>query len=290
MKTLVAAGLALALAILAGPARPPAADPPTAREIVERLRKNVGVAWSERTVDTIKAGDPDTPVTGIATTGFATLDVLRRAAASGKNFIVTHEPTFYNHADDTARLANDPVLTAKRAFIAERKLVVFRFHDHWHRRSPDGIDEGMAAAMGWEAARVPGEGAPVFRIPETTLRQLAAGLKERLGARTLRVVGDPELKASRVALVAGAPGSAAQIRALQRDDIDVVLGGESPEWETAEYVRDAAAAGFRKGLILLGHASSEEEGMRRCAAWMKGFVPEVPVEFIPSGEPFWRPE
>ena len=290
MKTFAAAGLAIALTALAGPARPPLADPPSARQVVERIRQNVGVAWSERTVDTIKAGDPDTPVTGIATTCFATLDVLRRAAASGKNFIVAHEPTFYNHADDTARLANDPVLAAKRAFIAERKLVVFRFHDHWHRRSPDGIDEGMAAAMGWEGARVPGEGAPVFRIPEATLRRLAVDLKERLGAGTLRVVGDPELKASRVALVAGAPGSAAQIRALQRDDVDVVLGGESPEWETTEYVRDAAAAGLKKGLILLGHVSSEEAGMRHCAAWMKGFVPEVPVEFIPSGEPFWSPK
>jgi len=285
--------LFLSLPVTGQPSRagatPPAADPLTARQVVERIQKNVGCAWSPRTVDTIKAGDPDTPVTGIATTCFATMDVLRRAAASGRNLVIVHEPTFYNHADDTTRLADDPVLAAKRAFLAEHKLVVFRFHDHWHRRNPDGIDEGMAAALGWESARVPGEGAPVFRIPETSLQRLAADLKDRLKAGTLRVVGDPEMKASRIALVAGAPGSAAQIRALQRNDVDVVLAGEAPEWETAEYVRDATAAGKRKGLVLLGHVASEEAGMRHVAAWLKGFVPEVPVEFLPAGEPFWSP-
>jgi putative NIF3 family GTP cyclohydrolase 1 type 2 len=294
MRVMTLAGTAFALAAAATPASSEDAPPPaparlTAGQVVERIRKNVGCAWSDRTVDTIKAGDPDTPVTGIATTCFATLDVLKRAAASGKNLVIVHEPTFYNHADDTTRMADDPVLAAKRAFLAEHKLVVFRFHDHWHRRRPDGIDEGMAAALGWESARVPWEGAPVFAIPETTLKRLAADLKDRLKAGTLRVVGDPEMKASRIALVAGAPGSAAQIRTLQREDVDVVLAGESPEWETPEYARDAAAAGKRKGLILLGHASSEEAGMRHCAAWLKGFVPEVPVEFLPAGEPFWSP-
>src|SRR5438034_809845 len=66
----------------------------TARAVIERIQKNIGVPWQAQTVDTFKAGDPDTPVTGIATTFMATYDVLQRAAASGKNLIVTHEPTF----------------------------------------------------------------------------------------------------------------------------------------------------------------------------------------------------
>ncbi len=40
----------------------------TAREIVERIKEKVGCEWSEQTVDTFKAGDPDAPVNGIATT------------------------------------------------------------------------------------------------------------------------------------------------------------------------------------------------------------------------------
>jgi hypothetical protein len=98
---------------------------PTARQVIERIKKNVGVPWGDQTVDTFKAGDPDTPVTGIATTFLATYDVLQRAAASGKNLIITHEPTFYDHFENAERLGNDPVLAAKRALIEKHKLVVW---------------------------------------------------------------------------------------------------------------------------------------------------------------------
>src|ERR1700716_2488291 len=71
----------------------------TAREVVAEIQKQVGVEWKKETVDTFKAGNPDTAVTGIAVTMMATMDVLQRAASSGKNLIITHEPTFYNHLD-----------------------------------------------------------------------------------------------------------------------------------------------------------------------------------------------
>ncbi|MEP6905024.1 MAG: hypothetical protein ABI875_03015 [Gemmatimonadales bacterium] len=67
---------------------------PTAAEVIERIKKNVGVPWPESTVDTFKAGDPGTAVTGIAVTMMATLELLERAAAKGDNLIITHEPTF----------------------------------------------------------------------------------------------------------------------------------------------------------------------------------------------------
>jgi putative NIF3 family GTP cyclohydrolase 1 type 2 len=97
------------------------------------------------------------------------------------------------------------------------------------------------------------------------------------------------MKLSMVGMVLGAGGSAAQIRMLQRDDVEVLLAGETHEWETVEYVRDAVTAGKAKALILLGHANSEEAGMENCADWLKGFITEVPVQFIPAGDPFWSP-
>src|SRR5271157_701227 len=100
-------------------------NPLTARQVIERIQKNVGVPWRSQTVDTFKAGDPDTPVTGIATTMMATYDVLQRAAAAGDNLVITHEPTFYGHTDETAGLAreNDAVLAAKQDFIEKHHLV-----------------------------------------------------------------------------------------------------------------------------------------------------------------------
>src|ERR1700693_5434610 len=84
----------------------------TAQEIVQRIQEHVGIPWQKETVDTFKAGDPDSKVTGIAVTMMATFDVLQRAAASGANLIITHEPTFYNHLDNFTEIPqkeNDPV-------------------------------------------------------------------------------------------------------------------------------------------------------------------------------------
>src|SRR6476646_9975204 len=101
----------------------------TAREVVARIQQQVGVPWQSDTVDTFKAGNPDTPVIGIAVTMMATLDVLQRAVAAGDNLIITHEPTFYNHLDIPEGMAqDDPVWTAKRTFIEKHGLVVWRFH------------------------------------------------------------------------------------------------------------------------------------------------------------------
>ena len=51
----------------------------TAAEAIARIQKHYAAKIPASTVDTIKAGDPSTPVTGIATTFLATMDVLREA-------------------------------------------------------------------------------------------------------------------------------------------------------------------------------------------------------------------
>lgn len=263
---------------------------PTARELVTRIQKNVGVPWQAETVDTFKAGNPDTPVTGIAVTMMATMDVLERAAASGQNLIITHEPTFYNHLDKLDELdekEKDRVLVAKLALIAEHNLVIWRFHDHWHRRRPDGILTGMMRVLGWEKYE-DSKNANLFAIPETTMEKLAMDLKAKLSTHAIRVVGDPQQKVTRVALVPGSPGLAKESRALEIPDVDVLVTGESREWETVEYVADAVTQKKHKGLIILGHIPSEQAGMEECARWIKTFVSEVPVEFVPAADPFWE--
>src|ERR1700726_818885 len=120
-----------------------AQTPLTARDVIDRIQKNVGVPWRAETVDTIKSGRPDTQVKGIATTMMATLDAVQRAAAAGRNMVITHEPTFYTHEDKTEALKDDPTYKFKQEFLDRNDMVVFRFHDHWHARRPDGIATGM---------------------------------------------------------------------------------------------------------------------------------------------------
>jgi putative NIF3 family GTP cyclohydrolase 1 type 2 len=261
----------------------------TATQVAQRIRERINVPWKEPTRDPFIAGDPDKPVTGIATTMFPTMAALRQAADAGLNMVIPHEPTFFHGEDDISQIAGDSVLKAKQTLIAQRGLVIWRFHDHLHRRKPDGINAGMITALGWEGKQIGAADGyePKFAIPPTTLRELAADLKRRLGARCVRVVGDPEMRCSRAGLAAGAQHSLSQMKLLAGEDVDVLVAGETREWETVEYARDAAAAGQRKALILLGHNVSEEAGMCWAAQWLGTFVSEVPVRFIASGEPYW---
>ena len=263
---------------------------PTARQIIELIKKEVGVPWRDQTVDTIKAGDPDTPVTGIATTMMATYDVLQRAAAQGLNLVITHEPTFYSHLDgvENFQKEEDAVWAAKDKFIRDHKMVVFRFHDHWHMRRPDGILQGMVKSLGWE--KFQNEATPaLFTIPETSVDALAGEMKRKFKIQALRVVGARDLKVTHLAMLPGAGGPVGHRRMLQRDDVEVLVIGEVPEWETIEYVADAAAQGKRKALILMGHIPSEQAGMENCASWLKTFVKNVKIGFVPTAEPFWMP-
>jgi putative NIF3 family GTP cyclohydrolase 1 type 2 len=251
----------------------------------------VGVPWQSDTVDTFKAGNPDTPVTGIAVTMMATLDVLKRAAATRNNLIITHEPTFFNHLDKPDELGegdNDPVLAAKREFIEKHGLIIWRFHDHWHARKPDGIQAGMVHALGWEKFQDTAN-EHLFTVPRTTVEVLAADLKARLGIRVMRVVGEPHMQVTRVAMSPGAAGFGGETRALEMPDVEVLVVGETREWETVEYVADAVTEGKHKALIILGHIPSEQAGMEECTRWLKDFVTEVPVNFVPAAEPFWDP-
>ena len=283
---------ACVLALLLFPAAQAQQKTITARQVVERIQSHVGVPWNPDTVDTFKAGNPDALVTGIAVTMMATLDVLQRAVAAGDNLIITHEPTFFDHLDkatDLPKGEDDLVLAEKRAFIAKHGLIIWRFHDHWHARKPDGIEAGMVHALGWERLEDPSN-QHLFTLPPTTLGSLAAEVKNKLQAHAVRVVGDQQMPVKRVALSPGAAGFGRETTALEMPDVDVLIVGETREWETVEYVSDAVSEGKHKALIILGHIPSEQAGMEECARWLKTLVTEVPINFVPATDPFWLPD
>jgi putative NIF3 family GTP cyclohydrolase 1 type 2 len=261
------------------------AAPLTAGGVIDSIQAHVGVPWRAQTVDTIKSGSLTTPVKGIATTMMATLDVVQRAAADGLNMVITHEPTFYSHEDKTDDLKDDPVYRLKQEFLDRNRMVVFRFHDHWHAFRPDGIATGMMQSLEW-SKNVDPQNPRQFLFDGITLADLARQIQDRLKIRSMRVVGDPALKVRRVAANWGYAGA---LRPFARPDIDALIIGEAREWELIEYAADAVTSGAKRGLIVMGHIPSEQGGMVNCAAWLKGFITQVPIRFIPSAEPFWSP-
>jgi putative NIF3 family GTP cyclohydrolase 1 type 2 len=274
-----------------------AASALTAQDVIDRVKARLGVPWKAETVDTIKAGDPAATVTGIATTGMATLDVLQRASRMGANLIVTLDPTFFSRADGRTPPRGrgraegppvaDTVFDGKREFIDAHGLIVWRLSDHWRLRAPDPLLEGLTGAFNWAPYRDAGDPSR-FRLPSRSLKDLALEVKKSLGARGgIRIVGDPGTTVRTVGLL---PGSTPIQAALQvMPSVDAIIAGEVREWETVVYAQDVVASGQKKGLILTGRLVSEEPSMKVCAAWLSTLVPEVRTTWLTAGDPYWRP-
>src|SRR5512135_72378 len=104
----VLAGLAAAAASLPRATRAAApAEAPTIGAVIEGILSAIPAAPRRDTVDVVKAGDPSLRCTGVVTTFLGSLEVLRKAAGLGANLVITHEPVFYNHLDETAWLSGD---------------------------------------------------------------------------------------------------------------------------------------------------------------------------------------
>ncbi|AXC12206.1 hypothetical protein ACPOL_2902 [Acidisarcina polymorpha] len=258
----------------------------SAGEVMQRIKENVHVPWVGPTVDTIKGGgSPDIIVTGITTSFMATLDVLQKSVKAGNNLVLTHEPTFWSNLDGNDGLTADPLYLHKLEFIQSNGLFVHRFHDHWHARKPDGIDEGWIKVMGWDKYKFD-EARQVFELPSaTTLEGYAKETKHRLKSDSVRVVGDPQLivktvsKGSNKTPKNGAFPLSADVTITYEPDRE----NDNVEWE-----RDSVLSGQMRGFIIVSHNRLEEYGMENCANWCRTFISEVPIQFIPSGDPFWR--
>lgn len=143
--------------------------------------------------------------------------------------------------------------------------------------------------LGWEKYADP-RNPKSFTFSEIPLARLAKEIEAKLKIRTMRVVGDPKLPVRRVLASWGNVSLMPGLPFLARPEVDVLIVGETHEWELVEYAQDAIASGRKKALIVLGHVVSEQAGMKYCAEWLKGFINEVPIEFIAAAEPFWRPD
>jgi putative NIF3 family GTP cyclohydrolase 1 type 2 len=253
----------------------------TVGEIMDLFIKEVPGGVLTNTVDTLKAGNTDIQVTGIVTTMFATIEVIRKAIDLGANFIIAHEPTFYNHTDDTSWLQNDDVYQYKTNLLKQHNMAIWRNHDYIHSLVPDGVTMGVLDQLQWKKYadhEIPN----IITLPATTLKDLIGHLKEKLSIEKVRYIGDPAQSCSHLLLMPGAAGGRRQIESIGKVKPDVLICGEISEWETAEYVRDARAKGDKISLVLLGHIASEEPGSEFMLNWLKEKVPSVKSTHIPS--------
>lgn len=256
------------------------------KEVIDILIKDIPGAPFERTVDHLRSGSMDQEVTGIVTTMFPTLAVIEKAVKIGANMIVAHETLYYNHQDETDWLENDEVFHHKKALLEKHQIAIWRFHDYWHRRQPDGIAEGNLKKLGWEKYYNP-ETPRLLRLPEAQpLHAVLAHIKAQFEIPSLKLVGDLQQSVLSIYLAFGAIDSRMIIGAIQEYQPDLILSGETREWETVERVRDGRLMGKNTALLILGHEHSEAPGMEFAAEWIQKKIPDIKVSYLASGDPF----
>ena len=256
----------------------------TIQNVIDLILDEIPDAPWDGSVDTIKSGNPKAEVKGIVTTFMATRPVIEDALGAGANFIITHEPTYFNHEDHVDWLEGDRVYQAKRELIEQSGVTIWRFHDYWHTYKPDGIQTGLARALGWEAYQ-DAEQDSIYNLPSMSLAQVVEHLKERLSLDRVRVVGNLEMVCKKVAGMVGSPPNEWLLKVLQNSEIDTLICGETAEWQVCEYARDSNAVGIPKAVIVAGHEPTEEPGMAYLASWLKERLPDVPIRHISSGNP-----
>lgn len=274
------------------------------KEVIAAIEKAIPLPF-ENTCDFYHIGDPEAEVTKIASVFMADVEVIRRAAREGVNLIITHEPTWHNGLSlplwgeekgwavagpEYDWLRNAPSVLEKKKLIEENGITIYRSHDRMHFHQPDLIYHGWIKEMGWEKYLRADGGVWHYDIPATTLGGLAGFFKQKLGMRAVQIIGDPAQKAEHISVLVGG-GSLGlgdelmPMRDMEANGIDTLVCGETTEWTSISYVRDAAQLGMGKGMIILGHNRTEEAGMKHFGDFLQPLVGDIPVVFIPSGEP-----
>ncbi len=279
-----AAGSMVVASPLSSFATTPQGETWTVGQIMDLFIQEVPGGLIPNTVDTLHAGDRDMKVTGIVTTMFATIEVIKKAIDLRANFIIAHEPTYYTHTGKADWLEALEVYKYKSELLKKNNIAIWRNHDHIHRHFPDGVKSGVISRLGWDKY-FDATNNQVVIIPEMSLNRLIEHIKQKLGIPTLRYMGDLSQPCRRILFNPGFNTGSIVIPAIEREKPDVVLGGEFHEWEAPEYVRDMMLSGKKIAMVIMGHADSEEPGSEYLVQWLKEKVKGIKVVNVPAKNP-----
>ncbi|MBO7698249.1 MAG: Nif3-like dinuclear metal center hexameric protein [Erysipelotrichaceae bacterium] len=274
------------------------------KEVIEKILEYHPQLKGYKGCDDYKCGDPEKECTGIVSALTPNIAVIRKAIELKANLIIVHEPTFYTSDDGPGWFEDFPndVYETKKKLLDENGIVVWRDHDHMHAHDPDSIFTGVLKYLGWQDKAELDADTGLFahyyvKIDEMSVREVADYLIEKIGINGARIVGDPDARVSRLAVVGhlypmdykkkdGSKGeySVKVIETLQKK-ADVIIPGEVIDWTTLSYVRDAMELGMNKAVINIGHFNWEELGMRYMKDWLSELLQnKIEVTYVPSGD------
>ncbi len=256
--------------------------------------------------DEFKCGNPNLECTGVVVAMSPTINVIKKAIELGANLIVVHEPTNYTSADKPGwnEDFDNSIFEEKKKLLDEHDMAIWRDHDHMHMHNPDRIFSGVLKYMGWDAYAVTDTTMGIYAnfiitLPEkTTLRQIMQDLKKVIGTNGMRYVGPDDMEVKKFAIVGhlypqpqmnfgiginSKEYSVELIKYFEKENVDLIIPGETIDWTVLSYIRDAVQLGYNKAAITLGHFNWEELGMRYAREWLETTLKHGPkVYYVPS--------
>ena len=268
-------------------------------EIIETVKKNCkgyGEIDENTTRDKVLYGETDKECTGIVTTIYASVDVIRKAHELGYNFIIAHEALFWNHGDHTDWLQENKTFQLKKKLLDDYDITVWRDHDYIHSgvdhdgRYVDGIFYGLAYELDWLDYVVEDGPRPrTFAIPKTPTREVAQYLMEKMNLKGMKTMGNLDGYTERIYMPSHIIGPAdnKELAHIEEDNVDTILCMEITDFTVAIYMRDGAMLGLDKTVLAAGHFNVEEPGMK----WfgekhLTKLLPGIPVQFVQAGDSY----
>jgi len=239
-----------------------------------------------KTVDRVIIGDPQKEVRRVLVTWIASFRAVRAAVERGCDLLMTHEPTFWVHANELEKMEASEIASAKRLFIEQSGLVILRNHDAWDRWPEIGIPWAWAQFLGVGAEPV-AVGANGYQhrydIEPVPLNAFAARVAKRtaaIGESAVQVVGDGEKLVSRIGV---GTGCGCDIRVFQEMgcDVSIVCDDGSCYWAGIQRAEDDGHA-----VIRVNHGTSEEPGMATLTRYINEKLPGLKAEHLPHGSTF----
>ena len=270
-------------------------------QVIERIKglyrggDYLGIAFDEEnTRDKVLYGENhlDDACTGIVTTCWATIDVIKEAHKKGANLLIVHESLFWNHGDKTGWLGGNQVFQDKQKLLEDYGMVVWRNHDWVHSgfylengQLVDGIFYGLTEKLGWTSYQDVAEPS-LFHFPQQSLADLSQDMLDKLNLSGLRMVGHSEQSISKVYLGLHAFGQDNDlITKLADEAVDIVILLEMVEFGVAQYAYDSQGSASKTAILSVGHFNAEEPGMAYMADFLKERLPlTCPIDFVSSGE------
>ncbi len=240
--------------------------------------------YPDDTVDTIKSGNPDKEVTGIAVGWMSYWWALKKAVALSCNLFITHEPTYFNHHDTDEQILQFPEVKAKQQYINDEQIIILRCHDLWDHLEGLGIVDSWGKFLGFSTQINGNEFTRIYNGDSLTAGEIAAMIAMKtssLGLEAVQLIGPADRIVHRFAIGTGA--ITPFMEWIYEFQIDLAVCTD----DGIEYWRDGALAiDLELPIIVVNHPVSEEAGVIQLSKTLQKQFPSIPVHHIPQNSNF----